>query len=374
MARKKILIVDSSEKNRKQLCDILEDTYDIVQAEDGLNAINVLKKSQDQLSLIIMDVVLPVIDGISVLKAMNQTDIIKKIPVLVVGENSEDKTKATCFELGISDFIRKPYDEVIIKNRVNNTIELFSYKRVLEDKVKQQTDKLKIQNTMLENQAKILQEQSLELKRNNDNIIEILGTVVEYRNLESSEHINRVKGFTRILAEAAMRMYPEFGLTKREVNIITSASALHDIGKIVIPDNILLKPAKLTDQEFDYMKSHTTRGAEILANIHGVWDDEYSKYSSDICKYHHERYDGRGYPEGLSGEDIPLSAQFVSIADVYDALVSERVYKNSYSNEEAFNMIIMNECGVFNPLLMNCFKDVREQLEAFDAKTKHVEE
>lgn len=216
----------------------------------------------------------------------------------------------------------------------------------------------------------MLQLQAEKLQQSNVKIIDILGTVVEYRNLESGEHINRVKGFTKILAERLMEEYPEYGLTPKSVEMISSASALHDIGKIAIPDHILLKPGRLTEEEFDYMKSHTTRGCDILNSIEGVWDDSYGKLSYDICRHHHERYDGKGYPDGLKGEEIPIAAQIVSVADVYDALVTERVYKGAYTKDEAFHMIVNGECGVFSPKLLECFRHVRKDFEALADKQK----
>lgn len=181
--------------------------------------------------------------------------------------------------------------------------------------------------------------------------------------LESGQHIERVKGYTKLLAEQLMKDYPEYGLTSDKVSVITSASALHDIGKIAIPDAILMKPGKLTQEEFEYMKSHTTKGGEILNSIKNVWDEEYGKVSYEICRHHHERYDGRGYPDGLKGEQIPLSAQIVSIADVYDALVNERVYKSAFPKEKAFQMIVTGECGVFSPKLLDCFWNARRAFE-----------
>ena len=205
------------------------------------------------------------------------------------------------------------------------------------------------------------------MKRRNQDIIEILGTVVEYRNLESGEHVKRVGEYTRILAETFMMEYPEYGLTQDEINVIVSASALHDIGKITISDSILLKPGRLTKDEFEYMKSHTTRGCELLESMKNVLDPKYEKVSHEICRHHHERYDGKGYPDGLKGEAIPLSAQLVSVADVYDALVNERCYKDAFSPEEAFRMIVNGECGVFSPRLMEVFRMARLQFEKIAA-------
>lgn len=196
----------------------------------------------------------------------------------------------------------------------------------------------------------------------------MLGTIVEYRNLESGEHIKRVKNYTRILAECAMKEYPEYGLTQEKIEMMVSASSLHDIGKITIPDHILLKPGRLTKEEFELMKSHTLRGCEILDEIKLGWDPEMKQVIYGICRHHHERYDGKGYPDGLAGEDIPIAAQCVSIADVYDALVNERCYKDAFSPDEAYRMITNNECGVFSPKLMEVFYKVRKQFEALARK------
>lgn len=219
------------------------------------------------------------------------------------------------------------------------------------------------QTETLRKQYRLLQLQAEKLKQSRSNVIDILGTVVEYRNLESGQHIERVKGYTRILAERLMKDFPEYGLTPERVEVIVSASALHDIGKIAIPDAILMKPGRLTESEFEYMKAHTTKGGEILNSIKNVWDEEYGKVSYEICRHHHERYDGRGYPDGMKGELIPLSAQIVSVADVYDALVNERAYKSAFSKETAFQMIMTGECGVFSPKILDCFWNVRKEFE-----------
>jgi putative two-component system response regulator len=258
--------------------------------------------------------------------------------------------------MGASDFIRKPFDHALVHRRVNNVAQLYSYRNRLEEKVLQQTGTLKRQYDLLQKQAE-------ELRKKNENIIDILGTVVECRDMESGEHIQRVKEYTRILAEEMMKTYPEYGLNKHKIDVIVSASALHDVGKIAIPDNILLKPGKLTKEEFEYMKSHTTRGCEILNNINGAWDQEYGECSYEICRHHHERYNGKGYPDGISGDNIPISAQLVSVADVYDALVNERVYKDAIPPDKAFQMILRGECGVFSPKLLETFRRVRKKFE-----------
>ena len=212
-------------------------------------------------------------------------------------------------------------------------------------------------------QTSVLQKQALELKRMNERIIETLSNVVEFRNLESGDHVKRVKDFTRILTEHLAKACPEYQLDKEAVDVITAAAALHDVGKIAIPDAVLLKPGKLTAQEFDVMKTHTTKGCEIIAMLGDMQEGEYGRACYDICRYHHERYDGNGYPEGLKGDEIPVAAQIVSLADVYDALVSERCYKSAYTSAEAYDMIMRGDCGQFSPKLLSCLTEARGELE-----------
>lgn len=354
--KNQIIIVDDMEINRDILEEIMEDEFEVLTAVDGKQGLEMIREHQESLAAILLDLIMPEMDGFAVLRELHKEEELDRIPVLIISGEDSVKAEKRCFEYGISDFIRKPFDGILAKKRVKNAAELFQYQSSLEEKVEKQTETLR-------KQYKLLQIQAEKLKKNNENIIDILGTVVEGRNLESGEHIKRVKGYTRIMAEKMMEMYPEYGLTPEKIDIIVSASSLHDIGKIAIPDHILLKPGKLTDEEFEYMKSHTTKGCEILDDIDGVWDEEYGKASYEICRHHHERFDGRGYPDKLKGEDIPISAQLVSVADVYDALVNERCYKDAYSKDKAFQMIVNGECGTFNPKLLECFRNVREDFE-----------
>lgn len=354
--KNKILVVDDAELNRELLQDILQDVYEVVMSEDGEQAIEKLNTMNEDTAALLLDLQMPKMDGFAVMEEMKKQGWMNKIPVLVISGERAIEIENRCFEIGVSDFIHKPFEPALVKNRVKNVVDLFAYKNHLEEKVESQTETLRKQN-------RILQMQTEKLKANNERIIEVLGTVVESRNLESGEHIQRVKGFTRILAYQMMKDYPEYHLDEKQVEMIVTASSLHDLGKIAIPDKILLKPGRFNEEEFEYMKSHTTRGCDILNNIGGIWDDEYRQVSLDICRHHHERYDGKGYPDGLKGEEIPISAQIVSIADVYDALVCERVYKDAIPKDKAYHMIINGECGVFSPKLMECFRKSREAFE-----------
>ncbi len=269
---------------------------------------------------------------------------------MITGDSSQ-AVEEKGFNYGVSDYIRKPFNISVVRKRVCNIIELYEHKNQLEELVKIQTDKIEAQAN--------------KMKETNNQILDMLSSVVEFRNLESGEHIKRIKGFTKILADRVSEYNKEYELTPDKIEKITAASSMHDVGKIAIPDNILLKPGRLTPDEFEIMKTHTVKGCGILDSISFIDDKEFFEYCYEICRFHHEKFDGHGYPDGLKGDDIPIAAQIVSIADVYDALVSERVYKGKYEPDEAYNMILRGECGMFNPKIIECFKSVRPQFESF---------
>ena len=352
----RILIVDDAELNRELLREILQDDYEILEAENGPTALDIIMKEQGKIHAILLDLVMPDMDGFEVMLKLRESRIIEKVPVLVISGESSTQIEQKCFDCGVSDFISRPFNTTLVKRRVQNVVNQYVYKNHLEEKVQEQT-------AILRKAYETLKIQAQKLEKRNEDIIEMLGTIVEYRNLESGEHIQRVKDYTRILAEDFRVRYPEYGLTKDAIESIVAASALHDIGKIAIPDSILLKPGRLTKDEFEYMKSHTIRGCEILESVKVDWSKSMRAVSMEIIRHHHERYDGKGYPDGLKGDEIPISAQLVSLADVYDALINERCYKDAFSKEQAFHMIVSGECGVFSPKLMEAFRNVREKFE-----------
>jgi putative two-component system response regulator len=311
---------------------------------------------KNEVAAILVDLMMSQEDDCVLLKSISQYEWYKEIPVLVIMGNNSITLEKHLFEYGISECIRRPFDANLIKLKMKNTINLFAYKNELEKKVADQ-------NVQLHKQNDLLRRQTAYLRQSNENITSLLGTIVEYRDLECGEHIQRVKKYTQILAYELMEKFPEYGLTKETADLIISASPLHDIGKIAIPNDILLKPGKLTEEEFDYLKSHTLSGCEMIEKIEDTWSDEYKRISMEICHYHHERYDGKGYPEGISGDQIPISAQLVSIADAYDALVNERIYKDAIPKDKAFRMIIYGECGAFSPKLLICLSNCRTKME-----------
>ena len=363
---KKILVVDDIEINRTLLSEILRDSYQILEASDGEQAIGILSSGTEEITLVLLDLLMPGLDGYAVMQYMNESDAFSRIPVVVISADGDAETERKCLKMGASDFIRKPFDNITVKNRVKNLAELFVYKNQLEDLVSVQTEGLNHQN-------KILEQQTEYIKAVNEKITEVLGTIVEYRHFESGNHIKRVKGFTKILAKNIAERYPEYGLNLKKIGVISDASALHDIGKIAIKDSILLKPGKLTLEEFAQIKEHTTKGYEMLCRFTEAWDEDYADASKKICRWHHERYDGKGYPDGLKGEEIPVEAQIVSIADVYDALTTKRVYKAAFEMDKAFDMVVNGECGVFSPKILNCFREAKLEFEYLAKRFKEAD-
>lgn len=341
MYNKTILIADDSEINRDILRFIFEEQFDILEAEDGVQVIDILEKEHDRISMLFLDLVMPNKTGLDVLDFMNRENYIKTIPVIMITGEATAESDIKAYEYGASDIIYKPFEPKVVMRRTMNLIELFEHRAHIERK--------------LEKRTKELIKSREELEKNNEFLINALSSVVEFRSLESGEHIKRIKYFTKIILNRLMKFFPEYNLTKEQIDLIVNASALHDIGKIAISDSILLKPDKLTKSEFEEMKKHTIYGCEILEKFKRE-DSEFYRYCYDICRYHHEKYDGNGYPDGLKGEEIPIWAQVVSIVDVFDALVSKRVYKIPYASEEVVRMIREGECGVFSPNILECFE------------------
>ena len=349
--KKSILIVDDEELSRELLRQMFENEYDIIMAENGQEAISQVMENLDDIVCILLDLVMPVLNGYQVLQVLNAKKGTDHIPVVLITAQADTKVELACYSLGASSVVSKPYVAQVVRQNVNNIISFHQNMNNLENKVQEQKDKLRKKQEKLE--------------RFSDTLLEAISEIVEFRDLESGQHVKRVKGFTRIIAQAYMQKFPEAGLTKADVDTIVRASALHDVGKIAIPDNVLLKPGRLTDEERQIMMDHTVKGCEILNQLEGVQDEEQFRASYDICRHHHERHDGKGYPDGLKGDEIPLSAKLVSIVDVYDALVSERVYKKAFDKDTAFHMIMNGDCGVFDPKLLEVFSSCRNAMEAF---------
>ena len=347
-AKQQILIVDDSQMNRELLAEMLQEDFKIMEAENGKQAVEILQKHSSEIALVLLDIIMPVMNGFEVLEVMNEKHMMENIPVIMISTENTDEIIRQAYELGVSDYINRPFDARIVYRRVNNTIKLYAKQRRLINLVKKQVE---------------------EKENNNQIMISILSHIVEFRNGESGAHVLHINILTEMLLERLMQKTDQYPLTWTERHLIPTASALHDIGKIGIEEKILNKPGKLTKEEFEIMKTHTLIGADMLKDIQVQYGEELVKIAYEICRWHHERYDGRGYPDGLKGEEIPISAQVVSLADVYDALVSERVYKKAFSHETAIEMIKNGECGIFNPILMECMLEIQDKMrEAYHIK------
>lgn len=345
MEKERILIVDDEEVNRTILDVMFRESYDTVQAVNGEKAIEQLEKNSEFV-LVLLDIVMPVKDGFEVLEYMKQKDMLQRIPVILITSEAIRDSEDRAYAYEVADVIHKPFYPDIVKRRSQNIIELYQNKSNMERRLKEQEE------AILAKEKKI--------QENDEFLIDALGSVVEFRSSETGDHIRRIKYFTRILLKYLAKYFPKYGITPTQIDEIARAAALHDVGKIAIPDAILLKPGKLTPEEFEIMKTHTTIGCEMLEKFKRDEGNDFYQYCYEICRYHHERWDGNGYPDHLVGDEIPISAQVVSIVDVYDALISVRVYKDSYTHSAAYQMIQNGECGQFPPDILECFELAKE--------------
>lgn len=341
-----MLIVDDDEMNCDILTSIFDEQHKVVTAHNGLVALDELSRHGNEVCAILLDVQMPEMDGLSMLEKLAENELPDQIPVfLITGETRYEKIKRA-YELGVMDVISKPFAPAIVEKRVHSVMELFAARNHFKEVVDQQTEELREQNT--------------KLKDLNAGMIEALATATEFRSGESGEHVRRIHDITRMfLMESPLHELYE----QEEIDHISNASILHDVGKISIPDAILNKPGKFTDEEFIIMKEHTINGDKLLTQIEQLRDLPYYEYAKTIARNHHERWDGKGYPDKLQGNDIPLCAQIVSIADVYDALVSTRVYKPPFTHVQTVKMICDGQCGAFNPLLLEYFKMIEPKIK-----------
>ena len=339
--KQKILIVDDSEMNRAILTGILDDGYDFLEAENGLQALDVLRAHRD-ISLVLLDIVMPELDGFGVLSVMGEQHWIDQTPVIMISAESDSMLVERAYQLGATDYISRPFDKSVVRRRVINTLMLYGKQKHL---------------------MRMITEQVYRREKSNRLMTGILSHIVEFRNAESGPHVQHIQTVSELLLRQLARKTDRYTLTEDDIALISTASALHDIGKISIPDSILNKPGKLTAEEFEVVKTHAAVGASILQNLPMTQDEPLIQVAYQICRWHHERYDGHGYPDGLVGDQIPITAQVVSLADVYDALTGERCYKKAYPHETAVRMIQNGECGVFNPLLIECLLDIQDQLQ-----------
>ena len=337
--RQKILIVDDAEFNREILKEFLGGAYSYLEAENGIQAIRILEENPE-IDLMLLDINMPQMDGFEVLEWMNRLLRIEETPVIMISSEESVDAMRKAYEMGITDYITRPFDSVIVKKRVQNTLELYANQKRL---------------------INVVVDQVYEKEENSSIMIGILSNVLGFRNSESSEHILHIRTATEMMLRKLVKITDAYHLTETDIALITTASSLHDIGKIGIPEEILNKPGRLTDEEFKIMKTHSEIGASLIKDMRFPESKPLVHTAWEICRWHHERWDGKGYPDGLKGEEIPISAQVVSIVDVYDALTSERCYKKAFDHDTAVKMILEGQCGQFNPVLLKCLQELSLQ-------------
>ncbi len=345
-----ILIADDAELNRELLKDIFDEQFNILEAEDGDKAIEMITSHHSEISLIFLDLIMPNSSGIDVLNFLRQAELSQKIPVIMITGEGTEETDDKAYEYGVDDIIYKPFSPRVVMHRTHNLIEQYRTRNKMEE--------------ILEKRTQELRETQERLAKNNEFLINALGSVIEFRNRESYRHVQRVKIFTKILLKNLQVLSPEYNLSDEQISMIASASALHDIGKIGIPDKILMKEAPLTSTEMAVIRQHPIYGCQILEQFHQE-SSQFYKYCYEICRWHHEKYDGNGYPDRLSGENIPIWAQAASISDCFEALISKRVYKDAVPFATAMDMINRGECGMFSSKILNAFN--ASKLEILDA-------
>ena len=339
--KQKILIADDSGINRALLMEILGDGYEYLEAENGVRAVELLREHTD-IALVLLDIMMPQMDGFDVLKVMRCYSWLDEIPVIMISAAKDTANIERAYDLGVADYMRRPFERVMVLRQVQNVLMLYAKQKRL---------------------TRLVTDQVYEKEHNSVLMISILSHVVEFRNSESGLHVLHIRTLTDLLLHQLVQKTDRYQLDESDISLISTASALHDIGKIMIPEEILNKPGRLTEEEYATIKTHTTEGARILKGLAIGQDEPLVKVAHAICRWHHERWDGRGYPDGLKGDEIPISAQVVSLADVYDALTSERCYKAAFDHDTALNMIVNGECGAFNPLLLECLMDGADQIK-----------
>ena len=340
--KSQILLVDDSAMSRMILKEILGGDYSILEAENGQECLEKMQAEAGNIALVLLDINMPVMDGFEVLKAMNVNHTIEDIPVIMISSDDSDAAIRRSYELGASDYVTRPFDARIVYRRVTNTIKLYAKQRRL---------------------VQMVSDQIRARENNTDMLVGVLSHIVEFRNGESGAHVRHIRIITELLLHRLLEISSQYPITAEQQDNIPLASALHDIGKIGIDEKILNKPGKLTPEEYEVIKTHSMLGAEMLHQLENFNEQPLLQTAYEIARWHHERWDGRGYPDGLKGDEIPISAQLVALADVYDALTSERCYKKAFSHEKAVQMILNGECGAFNPLLLQCLTDMQTDLK-----------
>lgn len=349
-----VLVVDDQKINRAMLSKIFYNSYQVLEACNGKEALEIIETAGQKIDILLLDISMPILNGFDVMERLNATGRLEHLPVIFITAEDSVSMMRRAYDLGVTDVITKPFQPDIVHRRVENVLGLYTKKEFLEETVARQTESLRNQSLLL---------------------ADAMSSIIEFKSMDSGQHILRIRIITQFLLQALMEEGYPHPLSADEIQLISEAAVMHDIGKITIPDEILNKPARLTPEEFEIIKQHTVAGCEVAKKLKFVRSSAYMDYCFDICRHHHERWDGKGYPDGLKGDEISIWAQVVSIADVYDALTNERVYKKAYSHKKALHMIEHGECGLFNPVLLNCFlKNADRMLQYIENNTKNDQE
>lgn len=340
-----ILVADEEEKNRERVKRVFENSYTIISVPTGKEAIIQMGNNFGDVALMIVSLSLPDMNGLQMMTVLKTKGLLDKIPVILTGYGIDEDMRTAGYRFGAQSVMQKPFSDMLLKVKVETITKVYNNVEKLEEE-------LIFSKKRLENVS--------------EKMIDVVSNLAEFRNVESKNHTKRVKEYTRIIAKKYQELFPNDGLTDEMLVNIVMAATVHDIGKIAVSDAILLKPTKLTEDEHEVLKSHTTKGEEIVSSFVGMHTDEQIKCMMQVCRSHHEREDGSGFPDGLSGDEIPLAARIVGVADMYDTLVSERIYKKAYDKKTAFNMLMSGECGAFSIKVLKCFSAARNQIEEIE--------
>lgn len=349
--RNTMLIVDNTEEEQELLKQIFKKTYSVMRVKDGKEAMCYLETHLNEVVMLFLDICTPVMCGIEVMEYMKERGWINQVPVIIIADEKEQKVIEKGYALGAMDIISRPFANSVVKKRVYNIIELYKHMHHLEEEVRKQT--------------KIVEQKIDKLKEHHNHLLNILRDIITNRNVESIKHIQYVQGYTRILANQYASLYPRSKMTKEKIEMIVQAAQMHDVGKITLPDSVTNRPGRLSQFEMELLKEHTIKGSEIMKVMSEMHEDDYSRICYNVCRYHHEKYDGTGYPEGMKRERIPVEAQIVGLADMYDALVNVTVNKEAFTPQEAFYKLMKGECGELSPRMKECLENARKSLEEF---------
>lgn len=349
-----ILIVEDVEMNRAILGQMFQDKYKVVEAANGKEALEYLETNRSSVIMVLLDIKMPVMNGFEVMEYMRDHGWLDKLPVILITGDDEGDAMERGYGLGVNDIIFKPFVHHIVVQRVQNVIDLYRHKNHLEDMVDMQTKKLN--------------QQYARLREHHEHLIEVLYDIINYRNAETIQHVDFVQGYTKILAEHYAKIFPKAKMTAKKIEMITKAASMHDVGKIAMPDAILNRPGRLSDAEMEILKEHTIKGEQIMGVLTEFQSSEYSRICCNVCLYHHEKYDGTGYPNKMKKDKIPVEAQIVALADMYDTLVNSSVNRQTFSKEKAYYMLMNGECGELSPRMKECLEDAKEDMEAFALK------